>query len=127
MAVTKSLADFFMINGTCMFAPDADVVMSFEDLDAPDSGRDEAGIMHRIVVRYKVGKWQFEYAYITEEEMRYMEALFPDAPDFSFTHPSRTNSSVMETTTCYRSKYAISWRNAVTGQWRNYKFDIIEC
>ena len=33
----------------------------------------------------------------------------------------------LDNTTCYRSKYGITWHNARTGQWRNYKFSIIEC
>lgn len=124
---SKTLSDLFTINGKPMFAPDADVAMSYEDLDASDSGRDEAGIMHRIVIRYKVGRWSFEYAYITEEEMQYMESLFPDEPDFQFGHPSRTDSDTQVVSTCYRSKYSITWHSKKSGKWRNYKFNIIEC
>ena len=123
----KSFTSLFTVNGHPIFAPDDDVAMSYEDIDASDSGRDESGVMHRIVVRYKVGTWSFEYAYITEAEKQYMEALFPDAPDFQFGHPSRKNAAIQETCTAYRSKYSISWKNASTGLWRNYKFNIIEC
>ena len=125
MVNTKT--DLFLINGQPMFAPDADISFSFEDLDSSDSGRDESGVMHRIVVRYKVMSGSFEFSHITEEEMQYMESLFGDAPDFLFTHPSRTNSNELVTTRCYRSKYGITWHNARTGLWRNYKFSIIEC
>ena len=117
----------FKIKGTPMLVPDEEVAMSYEDLDSSDSGRDEAGVMHRSVVRYKVGSWKFEYSNLTEEEKRYMENLFPDAASFQFTHPSRKNASVQETTKCYRSKYGISWRNAKTGLWSGYSFNIIEC
>ena len=119
-------SDLFMVNGEPFLTPDEDVGFSYEDLDSSDSGRDESGFMHRIVVRYKVGTWSFEFASITEEEKRYMESLFPDAPDFEFTHPDRLTGNPV-TTTCYRSKYSITWRNAKTGLWRNYKFNIIEC
>ena len=110
-----------------MLVPDAEVAVSYEDLDAADAGRDESGFMHRIVVRHKVGSWKFEYAYLTEEEKQYMEGLFADAPTFSFQHPSRQNASVAEVSTCYRSKYGISWRNARTGLWSGYSFSIIAC
>lgn len=123
----KSFAPFFKINGKPMFAPDADVGFSYADLDSEDSGRDDAGYMHRIVVRYKVGTWSFEYSSITEQEKRYMESLFGNAPDFELTHPDRIRSDKMVTTRCYRSNYGISWRNQRTGDWRNYKFNIIEC
>lgn len=119
--------NLFLINGKPMLAPDSDVGINYEDLDSSDSGRDQSGIMHRIVTRYKVPSWSFNYSALTEEEMKYLEGLFPDAPTFSFTHPSRTDSSQLVTTVCYRSKYGISWRNAVTGLWSGYSFNIIEC
>ena len=119
--------DLFKINGKPMFAPDADIDFSYEDLDSEDTGRDESGYMHRIVVRYKVMSGSFEFSHISEADMQYMESLFPDEHDFEFTRPSRLNSDIPVTTRCYRSKYGISWRNARTGQWRNYKFNIVEC
>ena len=119
--------DLFKINGKPMFAPDADIDFSYEDLDDADSGRDESGYMHRIVVRYKVMTSSFVFSFISEEDMKYMESLFPDEPDFDFTRPSRLDPDNPVTTRCYRSKYGISWHNARTGLWRNYKFNIIEC
>lgn len=121
------VSDIFMINGEPMLIPDAGVEFSYEDLDAADSGRDESGVMHRIVARHKVGKWTFEFARISEEDKQYMESLFPDAADFEFTHPKRHNSFDSVSTRCYRSKYELSWYNARTGIWHNYKFSIIEC
>ena len=123
----RAKTELFKINGVPMLVPDAEVAVSYEDLDAADSGRDESGFMHRIVVRYKVGSWKFEYAHLTEEEKQYMENLFPNADSFQFQHPSRHNSKQSEVTTCYRSKYGISWRNARTGLWSGYSFSVIEC
>lgn len=117
----------FTINGKPMLAPDQEVGFNYEDLDSSDSGRDESGIMHRVVVRYKVPSWSFSYANLTEEELRYMESLFPDAPTFTFEHPSRHDQYEREETECYRSKYGISWKNARTGLWSGYSFNIISC
>lgn len=117
----------FQINGQPVLAPDEGIGFSYEDLDDAASGRDEGGYAHRFVVRYKVGKWSFSYNSLTEEEKNYMESLFPDSGTFSFTHPDRRNSGQMVTTECYRSKYSLSWYNAITGLWKNYKFNIIEC
>lgn len=125
MALVKY--DQLLINGKPMFAPDADVDFSYEDLDDADSGRDESGYMHRIVVRYKVMSGSFSFSHISQEDYIYMEGLFPDEEDFEFTRPSRTDPNTLVTTRCYRSKYGISWHNARTGMWRNYKFSIIEC
>ena len=119
--------DQLLINGKPMLPPDADIDFSYEDLDASDSGRDESGYAHRIVVRYKVMSGSFVFSHLSEEEYIYMESLFPDEPDFEFTRPSRKDPSVPETSRCYRSKYGISWHNARMKQWKNCKFNIIEC
>ena len=123
----RAKTDLFKINGYPMLVPDEEVSVDYEDLDSSDSGRDESGYMHRIPIRHKVGTWNFEYAYLTEEEKQYMENLFPDAATFQFQHPSRKDASRAEVTTCYRSKYGISWKNARTGLWNGYSFSIIEC
>ena len=117
----------FTINGKPMLAPDEEVGVNYEDLDSPDSGRDESGIMHRIVVRYKVPSWSFTYSNLTDEEKEYMESLFPDAPTFEFGHPGRVRTDQFEKTECYRSKYGISWKSALTGLWSGYSFNIISC
>ena len=119
--------ELFKINGKPMIVPDAGVGFSYEDLDDSSTGRDEGGYMHRFPVRYKVGKWDFSFSKITEEEKNYMESLFPDSEDFLFTRPSKEDSKVLITTTCYRTKVSLSWYNAKTGLWKNYKFNIIEC
>lgn len=119
--------DLFKINGKPMLAPDNGVGFSYEDLDASDSGRDESGIMHRIVVRYKVGKWSFEFGSISETDRQYIESLFADNAEFEFTHPDRNNAGTAVTSRCYRSKYDLSWYNAKKGMWQNYKFNIVEC
>lgn len=123
----RAKTDKFLINGKPMLAPDAGTGFNYEDLDDASSGRDEGGYMHRFVVRFKVGTWPFTYNTLTEEEKEYMESLFPDEPTFEFTRPDRHDSSRSVTTECYRSKYGLNWYNALTGLWKNYKFNIIEC
>ena len=123
----RAMTEYFQINGAPMLVPDAEVAMSFEDLDAADAGRDESGFMHRIMMRHKVGSWNFTYGHLTEEERQYMENLFPETDTFLFRHPSVRDAEAAEETVCYRSKYGISWRNARTGLWSNYSFTIIEC
>lgn len=123
----RVLSNEFMINGKPMYAPDSDTTFEFEDIDSSDAGRTEDGVMHRSPVRYNVGKWGFKYSSLTEAEKRYMESLFPDEPTFEFTHPDRIDSSVSVVSTCYRSKYSLSWYNAKKGVWKNYTFNIIEC
>lgn len=123
----RATSDFFQVNGKPLLVPDEEVGFNYEDLDDASSGRDESGVMHRMVVRFKVGSWSFSYSHLTEEEKAYMEGLFGESATFQFTHPSRLDTSVLETTTCYRSKYGISWKNARTGLWSGYSFNIIQC
>ncbi len=123
----RSLTNLFLINGVPFLTPDTQVEASFEDLDSADAGRDESGVMHRIPVRYKVGAWTFHYENLTEEEKNYMENLFPDTADFQFTYPNRRDSQTPVTVRAYRSKYALSWKNARTGLWGDYSFTVIGC
>lgn len=123
----REKTNLFQINGKPMLAPDGGVGFDYEDLDDASTGRDEGGYMHRFAARFKVGKWSFTYGSITEEDKSYMESLFPDAETFTFTHPDREDSSVSVESDCYRTKVSMSWQNARTGLWKNYKFNIIEC
>lgn len=123
----RPFAKHFRINGMPVLAPDADVSVVYADLASSDGGRDEAGAMHRIVLRPMLGKWTFFYSQLSEEEKRYMERLFPDGQDFQFTHPDRLRAGQEVTSLAYREDCAMSWHNATAGLWRNYKFQIVEC
>ena len=123
----RNTTELFTINGKPMLVPDEDVAIAYEDLDASDSGRDESGYLHRIVVRYKVANWSFSYSHLTEEERKYMEGLFPETGTFAFGHPTTEDATMQTVSTCYRSKYELAWKNAITGLWSNYNFRIIEC
>lgn len=121
------LTELYQINGKPMLAPDAGVEMSFEDLDSSESGRDESGFMHRIVVRNKVGSWNFSYSHLTEAEYAYMLSILPGSGSFTFTHPAPGDSTRTQETAAYLSQYGIVWHNARTGEYRNLKFRIIQC
>ena len=120
----RAFTDNFAINDTPLLVPDAGVQFQYVDVEGASSGRDQAGFLHRNVVRSKVPSWTFSYSHLTEEEKNYMESLFGDADSFLFTHPSRTDATVTEQTQCYRSRYGISWQNAISGLWRNYSFTV---
>lgn len=123
----RPFINFFLIDGEPLLAPDEGVTVTYTDLDADDTGRDEAGFMHRIVLRHGVGTWAFKYSALTEEERRYMERLFDGKTDFTFTHPDRIEADKEATCQAYRSKHSQEWQDARNGQWKNYKFNIIEC
>lgn len=123
----RSKVDFYQVDGVSMPVPDGEPEFSFADLDAADSGRDESGVMHRILVREKVGTWRFTYDYLTDEELTYLRELFAGKAQFSFTHPVLGSSNATETCTAYMSQCSAVWRNRRTGLWRNFSFDIIQC
>ena len=123
--MSRKLTSLYQVNGHQLYAPDSPMEESYEDIDSADTGRDQAGYMHREVVRYSVGKWMFVYQSLTKAEYEYMESIFPREGAFQFTHPSANNHAVTETTSCYRSKRSFQWEG-VDGKYKNYKFDIIE-
>ena len=122
-----TLTELYQIDGKSLLAPDAGVEMSFEDLDAAESGRDESGFMHRIVARSKVGVWNFNYSHLTGAEYAYLLSILPTGGNFAFIYPDPCDSSKPKQTTAYLSKYGVVWQNASTGEYRNLKFSIIEC
>lgn len=121
----RAFTDAFLIENKPLLVPDEGVQVSYEDIDGAAAGRDQAGYMHRAMVRCKVPSWTFTYSHITEEEKNYMESLFGETDSFLFTHPCRTDASALEQTRCYRSKYGIAWKSAVTGLWSGYSFTVI--
>jgi len=121
----RELDNDFLIDGKPILIPDEGLEMEFNDLDAEESGRDESGIMHRVVLRRKVKKWAPVYAVLTGEEYQYMESLFEGKDEFVVTFPNVAGEKV--TCTAYRSKYGIVLHNHKTGVYKNYKFNIIEC
>ena len=123
----RQKVDFYQVDGQPMPAPDEEPEFSFSDLDASDSGRDESGVMHRIVVREKVGTWSFSYAHLSDEDLAYLRNLFAGKAQFTFTRPVFGSSNATENCTAYMSQYSAVWKNQRTGQWRNFKFNIIQC
>lgn len=123
----RTKTSLFLIDGKPILAPDENVEISMEDIDASDSGRDESGVMHRFVVRQGVGKWTLSYANLTQQEYAYMENLFADKATFAFTYPDCTNGGQPVTVTAYRSRHGIVWQSAATDLFGNYQFSIIGC
>lgn len=115
----------FLVDGAPVLVPDADVVMTQSDLDAADAGRDESGIMHRIVVRHRVKSWEFRYAVLTGEEYAYMQSLFAGKASFTFSYPGETGQ--MESCAAYCSNHSITYHNAARGIYTNYRFSVIAC
>lgn len=114
-----------LIDGQPILTPDEDLEMEYSDLDSAESGRDEAGVMHRIVLRTGVRKLTLRYGQLTREEYRYMTALFAGKREFTVT--CRDHDGFPTAFRAYHSNHGITVRNARTGLYRNYQISIIEC
>ena len=114
-----------LIDGKPILLPDADIAAEYTDLDSSESGRDESGVMHRIVMRRGVLKMVIPYGNLDREEYLYMESLFAGKSEFARTY--RDHDGSIATRQCYRSNHGIVIRNALTGLYRDYKCSIIEC
>ena len=117
----------FLIDGQQMLAPDENMEITAQDIEAADAARDESGFLHRFTVRQNVGKWTFSYAGLTAEEYAYMESLFADKQTFCFTCPDCANGGAPRELTAYRSEHQIDWQSVATGRFRNYRFRICAC
>lgn len=115
----------FLVDGRPMLDPDVNVNITENDLDSDDSGRDESGFMHRSVLRSGIKTWEFVYTVLDAEDYMYILSLFQGKADFKFQY--RGPDGKMHTTTAYSSKRSIVLRNYATGDYKNLKFNIIEC
>lgn len=113
----------FAVDGKPLLAPDAGVELKRQDLDAADAGRDESGVMHRLVIRSRVKSWEFRYGALTSAEYAYLQSLLTSG--FTFTYPGPDGS--VQTCQAYCSGESITYFDARLGQYKNYRFTITEC
>lgn len=116
----RSFDTKFLVDGQPMLAPDAGVSLNFSDIDAADAGRDEAGFMHRSLVRSKVRTWGFTYSFLTAEEYGYLMGLLAGKETFSF-------SDGEETVTAYCAKLETNLFSRKHGLYKATQFNVIEC
>jgi hypothetical protein len=108
-----------------ILVPDADVQVEFSNLESEDSGRDESGFMHRIVLRRGIRTWALSYGILSAEEYRYMESLFAGKDQFLVDYldgQGRPASCI-----AYRCEHSLAVHNAAKGIYKNYQFSINEC
>lgn len=114
-----------LIDGQPVLVPDEDIDLSADDLDSDESGRDEGGVMHRIVLREGMMVLPLTYSVLNHEDYRYMESLFRGKHEFTLKY--RDPGGEIFEYIAYRSKYGITLSNHRTGVYKNYKFNIIQC
>lgn len=114
-----------MIDDKPILVPDQDLEIEYNDLDSDETGRDESGVMHRLVLRYCVRKFSLAYDSLTREEYLYMRSLFDGKSEFKVSY--RDHDGYAAEFQAYHSNHSITIRNARTGLYKNYKISIIEC
>ena len=115
----------FLIDGRPILIPDADVEISMEDVESDESGRDECGVLHRILLREKVKSWSLSYSSLTREEYLYLQSLF--AGKVTFRVDIRDASGQAAQHTAYCANLGITVHNKRTGLYKNFKLNIVEC
>ena len=115
----------FQIDGRPILVPDADITWEYNDLDSEETGRDESGVMHRIVAREGVRKCVLTYEILERDEYLYMRSLFAGKSEFEVEF--RDHDGQRATFRAYHSNHSITVRSARTGAYRNYNPSIIEC
>lgn len=118
--------DLFTIDGMPILVPDGDLAYYEEDLVSSDSGLDEGGMYHRIVLRSSIRSWDFSYTRLTKEEYAYMEALLAGKESFSFGFESALDDT-WQVIPAYRSKHSVLLHCISDGQFRDYRFRITAC
>ena len=115
----------FLIDGAPILVPDTDVVWEYNDLDSNESGRDESGVMHRIVLREGVRKCTLPYGTLTREEYLYMRSLLSGKAQFEVTYTDHDGETAKFN--AYHSNHSITIHSAKTGHYKNYNVSISEC
>ena len=108
-----------LINGNALPCPDEDVGISENDLDSEDTGRDEQGFMHRLRLRHAVKTWEFHYKFLSAADYEYICSLT--------TGETFRVSFWGYVCTAYCSNNAVTLRNAVTGEYKDFTLKVIEC
>ena len=121
----RAFLDNWKIDGVAMLSPDdGGLTVKRKNLLSSDSGDDEGGFYHPIVLRADVKEWEFLYSALTGEEYDYMENLFLGKSKFELTCE---DGGSVKTYTAHRKSSSAVWKSRITGEYRNYGFTIIEC
>lgn len=116
----RNRLEALLIDGLPLPCPDANVVISENDLDSEDTGRDESGYMHRLVLRHGVKTWEFPYASLSAADYAYIKSLIANKAEFQVDFWGTQ-------TTAYCSNISATIQNVVTGDYRDVTLKIIEC
>lgn len=117
--------EHFYIDNAAVLLPDADVEVSISDMESDDSGRDESGVLHRILLRPRVRTWTLKYSTLTEAEYQYLLNLVAGKPSFTvgIIHDDGSDSTYQ----AYCPEVGVTIHDKRRGIYRNLTLQITEC
>ena len=120
----RKLYHGFKVDGSPLPVMDADIEVSVEALDSSESGRDESGVMHRIVIAEKTIV-TIHYGTLTLREYKHIMSLFRGKAEFCFCWIDE--NGVLIKYQAYCSKLTATIHNRKLGIYKNMSLKIIEC
>lgn len=92
--------------------------------DVEESALDEGGYLHRTVLRQRVRSWEFFYAAVTAQELRYLDALLRRS---SFTLRLRDPDGREAQCSACCTGWTVTHFDARLGLYKNLRFTVTEC
>ena len=141
MALKRGPVYEYQVDGRPILNPDQDIEVTLTDIYSNDSGMDESGVDHRVLIRPNVHTWVIKYSFLAEDEFLYMTGLFQGRvaslealkkhvdrgmSKFTFTYEER-NYTAFEIRSCsaYCQDVTYTYRNR-KGMYINVAFKICE-
>lgn len=122
--------NLLQIDGNPLPEPTEPAEILFTDIESDDSGKDEAGVYHREILRFGVLSCTLTYSHLSNEECAYLFRLLENKSTFRFTCPVSSDSKDVEQTvtrTCYCTDHGAALQRLKGGVWRDAKLQIQEC
>ena len=119
------LTNIYQINGSPIPAPDENVQVRYQDV-GDKSLTDEAGFLHKQVLRRGVATWTLRYSYLPKAQRDKLIGLLT-ADTFWFTHPDRLDSDKADESLCYLESHTECLQSAISGDYRDVCLTIRQC
>lgn len=121
------LTDLLQIDDDPLPVPTQQMELSYKDIVSSDSGRDEAGVMHREVLRYHVMTCKLTWDLLNDETYDYILRRIAGKETFRFRHPRIGSSKETVEDICYAEAFDISLNDPKKERWRGLQLNIYQC
>lgn len=119
----RSYVNDWKVDDFPFLSPDENIKVTLRNIYSDDSGTDESGFQHLVLLRSNVHTWAFSYSTMTTEEYQYMMGILRGKDVFTFTYPE---DGELKTCSAYYQELSSAYRSKVTGLYTNISFQISE-